>query len=44
MKILEVDKIEIAFEKQHKASSCKWCVYCFVEKEKIKRFIYDKIK
>tara|TARA_B100000941_G_scaffold107417_1_gene75170 strand:- start:258 stop:485 length:228 start_codon:yes stop_codon:yes gene_type:complete len=44
MKILEVDKIEIVFEKQHKASSCKWCVYCFAEKgEKSKGLFMIKL-
>ncbi len=33
MKILKVDKVQIRIEKQTKTSSCKWCLYCQVEKK-----------
>ena len=33
MKILSADKVEVRFEKQPETSSCKWCLYCKVEKK-----------
>ncbi len=32
-KILEVDDLEIEFEKQHPEVSCKWCLYLKVRKK-----------
>ena len=32
-KILEVDDVEIEFEKQHPEVSCKWCLYLKVRKK-----------
>ena len=34
MKIVEVDDLEIRIEKQPKGNSCKWCIFCKVEKNK----------
>lgn len=33
MQILSLDKVEIRIEKQPETSSCKWCLYCKVEKK-----------
>ena len=33
MKIIEVDELEIEFEKQHPDVSCKWCLYIKVRKK-----------
>ena len=32
MKILDVEKIEIRFEKQPKLEAFNWCIYCKTEK------------
>ena len=32
MKILDVEKIEIRFEKQPKLETFNWCIYCKTEK------------
>ena len=32
MKIIDVDDLEIEFEKQHPGVSCKWCIYLRVRK------------
>ena len=34
MKIIEVEDVEIEFQKQNKDVSCKWCVYVKVSKNK----------
>jgi|TARA_Y100000296_G_C5111880_1_gene225617 hypothetical protein len=33
MKIIDVDDLEIEFEKQHPGVSCKWCIYLRVRKK-----------
>ena len=33
MQILSLDKVEIRIEKQPETNSCKWCLYCKVEKK-----------
>ena len=34
MKIIQVEDIEIEFEKQHPEVSCKWCTYVKVRNKK----------
>ena len=40
MKIVEVDDLEIRIEKQPKGNSCKWCIFCKVEKNKKNKLLF----